>query len=118
MGERKGREAFDLLTRHGDYAVLMTPWKSHLRQTFLSTVADWSSLSSSLSHRSHRPHSGLPRNNKRHIAWATIATHVIYIYVTYSFALNLRREYVIYAGNARNDHAFSAFLSFVGQNKL
>jgi len=80
--ERKGGQdakpsGFNLLTRHGDYAVLMTPWDCisarHFFLRWLTGVAVLF-LPMLLSYRSHHPdRSGLPRNNKRHIAWATIA---------------------------------------------
>lgn len=79
---RAGREAFGLQSINTPQRLRRPddPVGLHLRQTFLSTVADWGSLPSSsssspvlLSYRAHHPDSGLPRNNKRHIAWATIA---------------------------------------------
>lgn len=81
-GERKGGQnvkpsGFNLLTRHGDYAVLMTPWDCifarHFFLRWLTGVAVLSSFSWLLSYRSHHPNRSLHRNNKRHVAWATIA---------------------------------------------
>lgn len=62
---KEGRPSgFNLLTRYGDYAVLMTPWECIFAMHFFSTMA-----CSPLSHASslcyaHHPNSGLLWDNK------------------------------------------------------
>lgn len=107
---RAGREAFGLQSINTPRRLRCPddPVGLHLRQTFLSTVADWGSLFSLPSHGfsltvSHHPDRSLHRNNKRCLGNNSSRLHVIYICYLFSCI----------SDSARNDYAFSFFLSFV-----
>lgn len=91
-GDREGGgqdakpSGFILLTRYGDYAVLMTPWECASPSDIFSTMAGWwgcllSHASLTFTARDHHPDdSDLPWNNRRRIGCATIAhTHNLHM---------------------------------------